>query len=351
MIGGSMKKFMGFLSVMVLILAAGSCSSDGSASQQGNQNGGIAVKTLLLKPRPFSEYLQITGTVEARNRVKIVAEEAGTLVKIIRDKGSFVRAGDTLAVIENKIIEASYNEARATLNQAELDIASKKVLYQKRAISENEYLAAKYGYERAMAAYELNKARYTKLNITAPLNGYVNDRMYDLGAYTLPTTPVFDFIDNAFMKINAGVAERFMNDIRTGTPVEISFDAYPDLNLVSTVSHVNKSVDQSSRTFQIEIRIPNPERKLAPQMIANLKLLRRSYDNQIVIPLDAVIESESGRYVFVASPDEKAVKINVDLLAIYQDSVLVTGLQPAQHLIVVGHQELTEGDQLLVKED
>ncbi len=343
-----MKKLYVFVTAILLSLIPLQCSSDGSPSQENEVAKGIPVQTMKLEPRPFSEYLQLTGTLEARNRIKIIAEEAGSLQKIIRDKGSIVREGDTLAIIENKIIQASYNEARATLNQAELDYSTKNVLYGKKAISENEYLAAKYGLERARASYELNTARYSKLYITAPLNGYINDRMYDLGAYVLPATPLFDFIDNASMKIIAGVAERFISDIRIGTPAIITFDAFPDTTIESNVFYVHKSIDDESRTFQIEIRIPNPKRKLAPQMIANVKLLRRSYENQIVIPLDAVIESEEGRYVFVVSKENTARKMPLELLAIYEDSVLVQGLEANEELIVIGQQELTEGDQLVV---
>lgn len=346
-----MKKIILIFLLLILSFSIIHCSKDGSASQQGSTLKGIPVKVVTLKPRMFAEYIMLTGTVEARNRINLVAEEAGNLRKIIKDKGSYAQAGDTLAIIENKIIEASYNETRAALNQAQLDHGSKKVLYEKRAISENEYLIAKYNLERAQAAYELNKARFSKLYITAPLSGYINNRFYDLGAYTLPMTPIFDFIDNAFMKITAGVAERFLGDIKIGTPVEISFDAFPEIVLQSEVYYINRSIEPASRTFQIEIRIPNPERKSTPQMIANVKLLRRSYQDNLVIPLDAVIESETGRYVFIASEEEKAIKVPVDFLAIYQDSVLVQGLKTDQRLIIAGQQELSEGDHLIFQED
>jgi len=82
-----------------------------------------------------------------------------------------------------------------------------------------------------------------------------------------------------------------------------------------------------------------------------LKVLRRSYEDQIVIPLDAVIESESGRYVFVASQDNKAIKVPLEFLVIYEDSVLVDGLEPNQQLVVTGQQELTDGDPLMVEKN
>jgi RND family efflux transporter MFP subunit len=346
-----MKKIFVIITLIAINISFVGCSKDGKANQQSNQSRGIPVRSMWLQPRPFAEYLQITGTAEARNRVNIVAEEAGTLRRVIRDKGSIVRKTDTLAIIENKILEASFNEARAALNQAELDFSSKKVLFEKRAISENEYLASKYGLERAQAAFELNKARFSKLYLTAPLNGYVNERNYDIGSYTMPGSTVFDFIDNAYMKIIAGVAERFLNDIKIGTQAEITFDAFPNLILESEVSFINRSIDPLSRTFKIEIKIPNPERNLAPQMSANVKLLRRSYENQIVIPLDALIESEEGRYVFTISDEKLAKKTLISILAVYQDSVLVDGLKANQRLIVIGQQDVTDGDTLEVQEN
>ncbi len=345
-----MKKALIAVLLLLSSLLLWQCSKEGTAEQKSKVSDAIPVQTMELQPRPFAEYLQITGTTEARNRIKIVVEEGGTLNKVLIDQGNFAKAGDTLAILTNRVLKAGFQEARAALHQAELDFNSKKVLYGKRAISENEFLASQYNWERAKAAYELAKARYSKLFITAPLNGYVNDRLYDLGAYATPMTPIFDFLDNAYMKITAGVAERFLNDIKIGTPAEITFDAYPDIKMNSEVSFITRSIDPMNRTFQIEIQIPNPDRKLAPQMIADLKLLRRSYENQIVIPLDALVESEQGRFVFVSS-NGQAKKIPVDLKAVYEDSVVVENLEPNQRLVILGQQELTEGDTLFLTEN
>ena len=308
------------------------------------------VKTAILQPEPFSEYLEVTGTVKARNRVDIVVEVNGTLKQILKPKGSFARKGDTLAVLQNEEIKAAYNDAQAGLNQAKVNFHSSKILFEKKAISENDYLTAKYGLDRAQAQYDLSKARYDKLFVTAPISGYVNDRFCDLGAYLQPPAPLFDLIDNSRVKIIAGVAERFRNDIHVGTLVRLSFDALPDLKIDSKVSFVFQSIDPSNRTFQVEMEIPNPNRELMPNMIANLKLLKRSYKDKISVPVDAVIESEKGRYVFVEN-NNRAAKIPIEFVAVSGDSVLVNGLQPNQHLIVLGHHELTDGDSLQVVQD
>ncbi len=324
------------------------CGDEGNAEASAARiEKVIPVKTISLEAQSFEDYLQVTGTVNARNHINIIVEEGGILKKVPIDKGRRAAAGDTLAILENKVLEAGYHQARAALQQAELDHRSKKVLFEKRAISENEFLNAEYALAAANAAYEMASVRYSKLSITAPLKGLVNNRYYDLGAYTNPMTPIFEFIDNDYMKIRAGVAERFLGDINIGTPVEVTFDAYPDMKIDAKISFISGSVAPENRTVEIEIQVPNQGGKLAPNMIANVRVLRQSYRDRVVIPLDALIQSEEGWYVFVSN-SHHARKIYVEKEAVYENRVLVSGLEPGQQLVVVGHHELSDGDSLQI---
>jgi membrane fusion protein (multidrug efflux system) len=342
-------KYLISLFVFLISLSAINCSKDSVAEQLGEDPKAQPVKVMQLHPKEFQQYLQLTGTLKAKSQVDIIVEEGGILQNILRDKGHYVRKNDTLAVLNNPMISAGYREARAGLNQARLDFDGKKILYNKKAISENEFLSAKYGLERARAQYDLAKARYLKLFIVSPINGYINNRFYDIGAYAMVMSPIYNLVDNSSLKVKAGVAERFMADITLGTPVYIGFDAFPEMNIQSKVSFISKSIQPDNRTFEIEVNLSDPERRLAPEMIANLKLLRRSFSEKIVVPLDAMIESEKGRHVFIAE-DNKAVQIDIKILAVQEDSALVEGLKLNQNLIVVGQRELSAGDLLDIVE-
>jgi RND family efflux transporter MFP subunit len=342
-----MKSVIHIILSLMIVTGLWSCSSDSSAEQAVSESKAIPVRTKMLKSKPFSEYLRITGTVKAKNRVNIVVEESGTLKGILKEKGSYVRQGEILAILENSIIKATFDDAAAALKMAEVNYKSSQVLFDKKAISENDFLNAKYGLDRAQAQYDLAKSRFDKLNVIAPTPGFINDRYHDLGAYLMATTPLFDLIDNSRVKITAGVAERFRSYIQKETPAIITFDAYPEMKIDGKVTFVHQSINPENRTFQVEIEIPNPDRKLAPDMIANLKILRQSYENKIVVPVDAVIDSEDGRYVFIEK-SSVAKKVPVEILVIYEASILVDGLEEDQHLVIVGHQDLTEGDSVMV---
>lgn len=334
---------------MLLILVAltqNYCSESKSANNGSNKV--TLVETRTLKPSPFFEYIDITGTVKARNQINIIAEEGGLLRKVNKNKGTMVRRGDTLAVLEQKVITAAYNEAKAALKQAELTFNSNRVLFDRKAISENDYLASKYNLDRVQSAYDLAKARYDKLFITAPLSGLINNRYYDDGAYVMPMTPLFELIDNERVKIEAGVAARFFGDIRVGTPVILTFDAYPGVVKDAQVNFVSKSIDPLNRTFTIEVELDNSDQLMVTEMIANVRLLRRVYENEIVIPIDALMNSEQGQYVYL-NENNLARRKGIDILAIYGDSVLVKGLETNQQLIVFGQQDLSDGEVIEVR--
>ncbi len=339
-----------FLSIIICGLLAISCAENQAQEMPKTEEKvekQIPVKIENLKGENFNDYLEVTGVLEAKNEIRIIAEEGGTLVKIRFDKGRNVSKGDTIAVLENKIIEAGYKDAKAALEQAKLNAKSSDVLFKEKAISDIEAKISKLSLERAEAAFSLAKSRFEKLSLVAPYGGFINDRFYDLGSYVTPMTPVFDFADNSTMKVSAGVAERFLGDIKVGTPIEIHIDAFPEMKIKSSISFVSKSIKTQDRTFQIECKIENPDRVLASQMIVDLKLLRKSYTNEIVVPLDALIESETGRFVFL-NESNRAKKSFVEILAVYKDNALVKGLEENQNLIVLGHRNLTEGDLLKV---
>ncbi|NOG44180.1 MAG: efflux RND transporter periplasmic adaptor subunit [Calditrichaeota bacterium] len=333
-----------------------SCSEESNAKtietdkSISEEKVGIPVKISTLTGSQFEEYLNLTGVIKANSQVKIVAEESGILVKLLHEKGSYVKKGAALAIIENKVITANTAQAKASLHEAEINLKSNKVLFSKKAISDNQMKISELNFEKAKASYDLANARSEKLTVSAPISGYVNNRYADVGAYINPASPLFEIVDNSKMKVNIGVAERFIKFIKKGSEIELNFDAFPDLQINSKIDFVAKSIDPENRTFSVESSFANPQGKLAPEMVANIRLLKMKHENSIAIPIDALLDSERGRYVFVEQ-DNIAIKKNIEILAIESENVLVNGLNPEQRLVVVGHRLLSEGDTLQVIKD
>lgn len=346
---GEEMKFILMTLLFGLVVISTSCSEKSNAEAVNEQpESSMAVSVMTLQSEPFEEYLNLTGTIKANSQIKIVAEESGILVDILKDKGSKVRKGDVLAQLENKVTEASAEQAEAVYQQVQIDFNSSKILYEKKAISVNDFKTAELNLKAAKAAFDLNNAHRKKLTVKAPIDGYVNERYVDLGGYINPSSPLFEIVDNSKMKVNIGVAQRFFRYIKMGSEVELSFDAIPDLKINSKVTFVARSIDPQNGTFNVETTFKNPG-QLAPEMIADIKLLKQKHANSISVPIDAVIDSESGRYVFIAE-DDVARKKEIKIQAIQENRVMVEGLKENEQLIIAGQRSLTDGDAIAIVE-
>ncbi len=331
-------KMRNFYLLSLLLLSCNSPQQDAIKDGQDEQ-----LQTITVQEKSFVDYLHLDGRIQAKSRINILAEEGGVLGEIIKDKGSFAETGDTLAILGNPVLKASFEQAAATLKLAELDFKSKENLYKKKAIQENEFLLAQYRLDQARAQYNITRARYHKLFISAPFKGYVNDRFYDMGAFVAQMTPLFDYMDNHVVIIAFKINENYIDDIKKGTPARVTFDAINQLVLETKVSLVYKAIDPNTRTFRAEIWIENPDHKLAPDMSANIRLLRGKFDNQIIVPKNAIHSSEYKSFAFLDSAGVVR-KIPVEIVATFNDSLAVEGLNAGDKLVISGENEISIGD-------
>jgi multidrug efflux pump subunit AcrA (membrane-fusion protein) len=122
----------------------------------------------------------------------------------------------------------------------------------------------------------------------------------------------------------------------------------------AAIRYVGATVDPQSRTFPIEVVMPNPRGVVKPEMVSNLAVARRELDSAVVVPRDALVRVEDGYAVFVAVDREGATVAEarpVRLGPSQRDMVVVeSGLRPGDRLIVVGQKTVADGDRVNVVE-
>jgi membrane fusion protein (multidrug efflux system) len=337
----------------IVVLAAG-CGNNDEVATNGSDGAADApgrvtnVEVMEIVPRPFEEYIRVSGTVKAGAFATVSAEEAGVVERFERDKGDAVSAGDVVVRLRSDLLTASFQEAEAAYKLAEATAKRQENLFAQRSISEQQYLNAKYNRDMAKARLEQLAARLARTVIRSPISGLVDSRFVEQGEYVGPGTPLFTVVDVDTVKIEAGIPERYIPDLRKGTSAEITFDVYPDKVFKGRIRFVGASIDPRNRTFPTEIVLPNPEHLIKPEMLARLRILRRRLENAIVVPLDAVIERDGKAQVFVAR-GEIAQRREVAIGPAEGDQVvLLSGVAPGDLLIVVGHRDLTDGERIRV---
>ncbi|MFQ5604309.1 MAG: efflux RND transporter periplasmic adaptor subunit [bacterium] len=349
----SYKNFTPAIFLLWILFLSANCGDD-SEAQNGGTNGITEkvtdVKVMLITPQSFSEFIEVTGTVRADIAAVISAEESGVIEAFLKDKGELVSEKEVVVQLKSKVLQASFNEAKAAYLLSKATFDRQANLYRDKVISEQKYLEYKYSLDRDHARYENLQARLEKTRIKSPVAGVIDNRLVEVGEFVLPGTPLFKVVKTDVVKIAAAVPERYITDVQIGSPVTISFDILQSTELQGKVFFVGPSIDKSSRTFPIEIAIKNRKRQLKPEMYANIKIKKAQLENVVVIPRDAIIETETGKYVFV-DKGNLAVKRQVRIGGSYNNQIWITeGLAGGERLIVVGHRDLVDGERIAVHE-
>lgn len=360
------------LSAVVGIAACGrpSGGEDGgvpeaAAAPAGRENGGagdgpgpdhrrvINVETEILETGPFTEVIRLTGTAAAHRRVEVAAEEAGVIRELPVEKGSRVRAGQVIARIDDVILAAQVEEARARARLARETWERRRKLFERDgAISELDYLDAKYRAEEAAARLASLEERLRRTRVRAPIDGVLDERPVEVGSTVAPGTTVARIVDADPVEISAGVPERYAPDVAVGTTARASFDVLPDTGYTGRLTYVGASVDRDSRTFPVEMVVANPGGRVKPQMVANVEIVRRRWTDALVVPQGALVRTEEGFTAFVveaAGGAPVARERPVELGPTRENRVVVTsGLAPGDRLVVVGQTQVAEGDRVRV---
>lgn len=337
---------------LAFIAGCGSSKADNGASSELNQELKekklINVEVQQVKPSDMDEYLNLTGSVKSMQDIVISSELGGTVRALLVDRGDKVRAGQLLAKISDDIYEAQLSEASANLLLKQAGLKKAQNLHERKSVSDMQLLQARVEHDAAQAQVDIARSRLDRAVINAPFSGVIDDRFVELGELVSPSGPVFRLVDNERLKIVSEFAELDVSSFKAGQKAEVTFDAIPGLTFEAELSFASNTAAKLSRTYPCEFILKNPENSVRGGMIARIRILKQSHHNEIILPQTTLLETEAGRCVFVLEGD-KAIRKEVTPGAVNEGMVVIAkGLEPGEMVIIKGHRELVDGQQVRV---
>ncbi len=267
-------------------------------------------------------------------------------------------------------------KAEAALNQAQIDFTRAKNLLETQSLTKSDYDTAKTRLDSDQASVSTARSQVDVMQaqvgvaeetlksaelaladatLKSPMDGVVLARNVEIGTLAAPGTPGFVLADVSSVKAVFGVPDTMMEHVKLGTRQEIAAEAVPG-RLEGLITAISPSADPKSRTFSVEVTIPNPRGQLNPGMIATLTLAAVKLETPVpVIPLSAVIRSmqnPEGYAVFVIE-DQAGKSLarmrNVELGEAYGNMIGVkAGLSLSERVISTGATLVKDGWQVQV---
>jgi membrane fusion protein (multidrug efflux system) len=301
-----------------------------------------------VKTQQFTNYAQIQGKIDAQDNVTAYPQMQATITNIYVKPGQHVSKGQLLVQLDNSVLQQQIAQGEAQLDLSKTVYQRQKNLWDQKIGTEVQYLQAKTNYDagvKQLAGVRQQAAMYT---IKSPINGTVDQMDLKLGQVASPGQTGIRIVNADVLKVKADVPESYSGAVAQGNQVKI---LVPDANdsLTTTLTFAAKVIDPTSRSFAIEVRLPD-RKTLRPNMTAILKIASYTKNNAVVIPVKAIQKSENGDFVFVNN-NGVAKKVIVKVGATYGgQSEILSGLKTGDALVTDGATDIEDGDKIKVLE-
>jgi membrane fusion protein (multidrug efflux system) len=295
------------------------------------------------------------GRTEGSREVQVRARVSGILEKQMYVEGESVKAGATLFQIERAPFEIDLQQTRASLNAemarhelAQQEFDRLKTLVDRRAISQREADQAASALRQSAAAVQLAQAkvRQSELNLSyttvdAPIGGVTGRAQQSVGSLVSPTgdgslLTSITKTDPLWVRFALSEVEFARLRSRETKAPEVKLEladgsAYPS---AGKLNFAGSTVDPALGTVQMRAEFPNAKLQMLPGQYVRVQVIA-GRQQAIVVPQAAVLQNESGRFVWVVDGEGKAVQRNIRAGNwVGKDWVVIEGLKPGERLIV-----------------
>jgi RND family efflux transporter MFP subunit len=366
--------------VVVVLASLAACSKPAPAPTPAR-----AVRVVEVRASPVGRERRYAGTLEPRERVDLAFRVPGRVRSVgeARDakgtralhEGDAVKRGQVLATLDERDLtlqaaaaqasataaDADVEAARATLAQAQADTERARALAASRSISGVELERAESALAAASARFDAARgqrrargdqaaiARRTTedLRLVSPIDGVIARRNVDVGENANPGAIAFSVIDTSEMRLAFAAPDTLLRDVRVGDHIPVRVASLADPGLVGVVAKIDPVADPVTRTYRVDLSLPNARGELRAGMVATAVTAAVARASVARVPLASVVRSTTGTGFAVWKVDVggRAVAAAVEVGDVVGDDVEVErGVAPGDRVVSDGAGLLREGE-------
>lgn len=296
------------------------------------------------KAQPSKE--EVVGTVRAKLRAAIEAKVSARIEALLVAPGQTVKAGEVLAQLDAREIQAKLDQALALREQATRDLARARDLMGKKITTQAEFDSV-LARER-VAAGSVKEAEtmlgYTKL--VTPFDGIVTRKLADIGDLAAPGKPIIEMEDPCALRFEADVPEALIGNVKLGAKLPVRVGTAPT-PVEGTVVEMAPIADAASRTFLVKLDLPPTETARSGQF--GRVWVATGDSRTIRIPAAAVVARGQMDTVFVAARNHAQLRIVRTGKWTDREVELLSGIEPGESIVIESAEQLRDGQPVALK--
>jgi cobalt-zinc-cadmium efflux system membrane fusion protein len=372
------KAIYSTFAVVIILMLTGCAGKSGEEAREKKETKEAQAKVITLSVQSIAEIglslssaelKQITGELVAPAKLlpnQDLEAQVGSFVQgrvdtVFVNLGDHVQKGQELMHIEG--LEIGEIKAKAQLNAAEATLKRQKTLLEEKVGSQKALIEAQAEYEKALAELNAEDRKIHSIGLThddvvkfvedspsgnhshvggilpikAPIDGLIVERNVVIGQLIDATTNAFKIVNASMLWADGQLYEKDAPSLVDKPAITVTVSAYPNEQFKGRVIYVGETVDEQTRTVKIRAVVPNQNRKLKPEMFAEMHIPINVSVQGVIVPGESVVKDKTENYVFVATSDSTFEKRNVVLGREEGELVEIKqGVQPGERIVTKG---------------
>src|SRR5690606_22576708 len=316
-------------------------------------NDSIAVNVAQVKFENINTDYVANGTFEPFQEMIFPSEVSGKVMRVLVDEGSYVRVGQTVAVIRGDSQSIDLTAAQAAYQNALTDNQRYENALKSGGVTQQQVDASRLQLKNAKAQLEQARLRVGDMNIRATINGVVNQRFIEPGSYVTPGSDMFEIVNVGSLKLRVEVDESQIVRYKVGENIKVTASVYPDKEFAGKITFIAPKAS-ASLNFPVEIQVSSSAGKELKAGMYGTAVFSSEEDEikskpVLVVPREAFVGGLNSSEVFVVKADGTAKLTKISIGRNFGELIEVLGgLEDGQTVVTSGQVNLADGKKVSI---
>lgn len=295
--------------------------------------------------RDYARQIRVSGVTEADKISVLAARTSGIIRDLAVEDGTVVVTGDVLMSLDGPEKFAAVETGQALVAQRKAQSDAAEALAKTGEGARIAADTARADLAAAQAQLREAQSEVEQLDVIAPFDGVVDDVSAEQGSWVQLGAEVATILSLDPLVVRGEISERERGAVRPGTPASVRLATGAEIG--GQVRRVRNQASETTRTFQIEVEIPNPDAGIPAGMTAEI-LLRAAEVPVAMVPRSVVTLGSDGAVgVRIVGPDDVVGFLPVVLVDDTPDGLAISGVPAGTRIIVAGQDLVSEGDRVV----
>lgn len=340
--------FSGLVMALFILVSCGSAPPAEQAAAQPAAPPKAKPVPVAVEPVRVGEVRSIyntTATLEAEQRVQIIARTRGVIREMLHEEGDLVEEGKLLLQLEDDDQRLSLKLSKIKHAQVKREYERLDKMFKKGILSTQDYDEIRNQLEDAEAQIEQSELNLSYTKVRAPFDGVLVRRHLDHGAHVQPGDVLFELMDASPLLARIHIPSNRMAGVLVGQDVRLQLDSTGNM-MNGRLRLVSPIVDASTGTVKVTAEINDYPNGTRPGDFVGVQIVTEKHDNAMLVPSIAIFEDQNTQIVYVEE-DGKAVRKPVEVGFVEEGiTEILKGLTPGERVVIKGQRNLRPGMEL-----